>query len=217
MSTSSIHLRFTFLKGRDSYIEFSKSACGISVSKEFCKTKFNKATSNQKYIFEFVNRIGAYITYIFIESLRALLDTSEFEEPSTEKKTKTVLKRRASISYNLIHKSIDLDTVFEHFYEHIIRSFRPSSIYPNTKTYAELINEASNIFKKVYPRIPDVLEKKWQNEVADHTNWLDARREAGVICDHEWNEIHIFKLPGKYYFCRKCSDLIDNTYRQQIS
>src|SRR5207244_2268154 len=73
-----------------------------------------------------------------------------------------------------------------HFYEHIIRSFRPSSIYPNTKTYAELINEASNIFKKVYPRIPDVLEKKWQNEVADHTNWLDARREAGVICDHEW-------------------------------
>ena len=153
MSTSSIHLRFTFLKGRDSYIEFSKSACGISVSKEFCKTKFNKATSNQKYIFEFVNRIGAYITYIFIESLRALLDTSEFEEPSTEKKTKTVLKRRASISYNLIHKSIDIDTVFEHFYEHIIRSFRPSSIYPNTKTYAELINEASNIFKKVYPII----------------------------------------------------------------
>lgn len=43
---------------------------GPSPSPHFCKTEFNSDSSNEQCIFEFANRIGAYITYIFMQSMK---------------------------------------------------------------------------------------------------------------------------------------------------
>jgi hypothetical protein len=43
-----------------------KRTTGISVSRKYCKTHFiGKELSKEKYLFEYVNRIGAFITYVF--------------------------------------------------------------------------------------------------------------------------------------------------------
>jgi hypothetical protein len=52
------------------YREFFKSLSGICPSKHFCDIKFDKYALNEKYIFEFGNRVGAYITYLLIEFMR---------------------------------------------------------------------------------------------------------------------------------------------------
>jgi hypothetical protein len=72
-------------------------------------------------------------------------------------------------------------------------------------------------FRRVYPGIYQGLQKEWDNEVTDHSNWLEAREQAGVYCDHKWEPLSIIMLPEKYYFCRKCSDLVDEKYMDMIS
>ena len=47
-----------------------KNTSGINVSNDFCETKFvPKKDLNKKCMFEFVNRIGSIMAYMFIESL----------------------------------------------------------------------------------------------------------------------------------------------------
>lgn len=66
------------------YKEFKKMVSGISVSDTLCKPKFTKDTLKEKYLYEFANRIGAFITYILIETMRPF----EFNEPSKSKNQK---------------------------------------------------------------------------------------------------------------------------------
>ena len=48
-----------------------KRTRGISVSHRYCKTNFiGKERTKEKYLFEYINRIGAFIAYVFIESMR---------------------------------------------------------------------------------------------------------------------------------------------------
>jgi len=52
-----------------------KRTTGISVSHRYCKTNFiGKELTKEKCLFEYVNRIGAFITYVFIESMRPRQD-----------------------------------------------------------------------------------------------------------------------------------------------
>jgi len=81
------------------YIEFFKSLAGISVSKQFCDTKFDKNTLNEKYLFEFANRIGAFITYMLIESLRPVADNG----------SKISLDRKNELSSALLQKHLKLN------------------------------------------------------------------------------------------------------------
>jgi hypothetical protein len=43
---------------------------GPSPPSHFCKTQFSSRSLNEQQIFEFANRIGAFITYIFIQSMK---------------------------------------------------------------------------------------------------------------------------------------------------
>jgi DNA-binding HxlR family transcriptional regulator len=43
---------------------------GVTISSDYCRTTFNETERDEKYIFEFVNRFGAFAAYIFIESLK---------------------------------------------------------------------------------------------------------------------------------------------------
>ena len=47
----------------------------VTISNKFCQTKFAGAEKERR-VFEFVNRVGAFITYIFIKSLEAIRNSS---------------------------------------------------------------------------------------------------------------------------------------------
>jgi hypothetical protein len=109
------------------YREFSKTVRGISVSERFCKTKFNKITLNEKYLFEFANRIGALILYIFIESARPLEEFDDMikDHFKTRNSKTDRLQRKTMLSSDLIHRAIDIDRIFEISFMRIIDYFYP--------------------------------------------------------------------------------------------
>jgi DNA-binding transcriptional ArsR family regulator len=44
----------------------------ITISSNYCQTKFSQIEIQERYMFEFVNRVGAFIVYILIEYFKAL-------------------------------------------------------------------------------------------------------------------------------------------------
>jgi hypothetical protein len=207
------------------YDEFNKSVRGISVSHSVCKTNFGKDKLNEKNLFEFANRIGAYITYILIESLRPLGQFDMLTATSEDDK----LKRRALLSSDLINMAINMKSIFEDCFFEIIRSFEPSlttlkpyfkpnkaQYFPHFELNKNDFDRLSETFRNVYPGIYDALEKKWKSEVGLKTNLVEYReREEGLKCDHKWEETSIYKL-GKYYFCAKCHEFVDNNFMKYL-
>jgi hypothetical protein len=194
----------TTLAGRPdtSFIEFSKAISGNAVSKEFCKTTFEGNSSNEKYFFEFANRVGAYILYIFISSIQ--ISIKEYSSNVEQNKKHDYDKRIGTLRSALFNKSFDFDFVFDDF----ISQFRPL----DNSSFDTLLEA----FERVYPGISKGLQNKWRNEVADHSNWLETSEKHKVHCDHDWKQLSIVMLPEKYYFCSKCSHLIDGKHMNRI-
>jgi hypothetical protein len=195
----------TTLIGRPdpSFIEFSKAISGNAVSKKFCRATFDRNSLNEKYFFEFANRLGAYVIYIFISSIQISIKEHSFY--IEQRKKHDYDKRIGTLRSALFNKSFNLDSVFDDF----INQFRPLD-----NSSFDTLMEA---FGRVYPGILKGLQKKWRNEVADHSNWLEASEQNRVHCDHSWEPLSIIMLPEKYYFCRKCSHLIDEKHMKRIS
>jgi hypothetical protein len=185
-----------------SFIEFSKAISGNAVSEEFYKATFHGNSSNEKYFFEFANRLGAYILYIFISSIQ--LSIKEYSSDIEQNKKHDYDKRIGALRSALFNKSFDLDFIFDDF----INQFRPL----DNSTFDTLLEA----FRRVYPGLYKGLQNEWYNEVRDHSNWLEAREKNEVYCDHEWEPLSIIMLPEKYYFCRKCSHLIDEKHMNRI-
>jgi hypothetical protein len=209
------------------HTEFLKSLAGISVSKQFCDTKFDKNTLNEKYLFEFANRIGAFITYLLIESLRPLADrknrsvTRESKMPS-----KTRLNRKKDLSSALLQKAIEIKSMLKCFHK-IFSSFNPRLGIPianiDDPMFYELnkdaFNRLSTVFKNVFPGIYHALEKKWNYDIKYEYDWLDYKEDRGLKCNHKWERTFIYKM-GRYYFCLKCHNFISEgsmKYRRRIS
>ena len=66
------------------HVNLHQHVIGNSPSQKFCKTTFHKPDQYEKFFFEFANRMGAYVLYIFLESLR----TSDVDNFKAESKTK---------------------------------------------------------------------------------------------------------------------------------
>lgn len=184
-----------------SFIELSKAISGNAVSKKYCRTSFDKNSLNEKYLFEFANRIGAYIIYIFIASaqipLKELSESEEYKKNDSDRRIKILCSE-------LIHKSMDFEFLFENFLD-LFNSV-------NSLNFDTLIET----FRGVYPGIYKGLKNEWCNEVADHSNLVESSEQYGLHCDHIWEKISIIMLPGKYYFCRKCSHLADERYMNMV-
>jgi hypothetical protein len=191
-----------------SFVELSNAMRADAVSKEYCRTRFDENSSNEKYFFEFANRIGAYIIYIFIASIdMSLKEIMNAADKQKQKKRNDLVQMSVELRSELFRKSIDIGSIFEDFIN-LLRFIN------NPKSEIPIDLEA---FRRVYPGIYKGLQNEWHNEVRDHSNWLEAREQAGVYCDHKWEQLSIIMLPEKYYFCRKCSDLIDEKHMDRIS
>ena len=87
-----------------SHTFFLKAMSGMSVSEAYCKTKFTDDCIIERNLFEFVNRVGAYIAYIFIESLRPLPKNTDATENKKKERTR-----------NLVNKAIPVERLFRKF------------------------------------------------------------------------------------------------------
>ena len=97
-----------------SFIELSKAISGNAVSEKYCRTKFNANSSNERYFFEFANRIGAYIVFIFIASIQMSL--KELKTATDKQNKRTDLEQRIAILRSeLFRKSINIGSIFDDF------------------------------------------------------------------------------------------------------
>jgi hypothetical protein len=199
-------------------------------SDEFCKTKFGNSSINdyEKFFFDFANRLGSYILYIFLESMRS----SQFDNRKMEKGSTKQNLRKKSLSMEFVNKAINLEMFYNIFRERLKElefdrilldnSRKKLPDYPD-ETHARNFNNSEFIemenddfkrvwksYRKIYPTVYDGLKKYWDEATLSVGRDLDVQESLFKIrskCKHEWNEIKIYKKEGKYYECLRCLNI----------
>jgi hypothetical protein len=163
-----------------------------------CETHFSDKEINEKQLFEFANKIGAFIMYIFIEVMRPPENTT------------TVISRNVR-GRDFLEGAISIRPIFNAFQEMLINSGIVNKKFSDVQRRKESLYELdshdftniSNIFETVYPVIYQALENYWLDEI--HLEMEFSKRD----CEHEWDHKPIYKL-GNYYLCRKCHQLVSH-------
>jgi hypothetical protein len=190
----------------------AERASGISVSDKYCKTYFSGSVDvKEKYLFEFVNRLGFFITYIFIESMRP----RERNDISDE--------TRQQMSKRMIFESINLANLFQRFrlfvgHKALLNNIKIEdglSLDSNKKSISPVGLNRSDFdtlvkaFRNLYPRLYDGIEESW---LASRKKWceIDKSLIIGSRCIHEWDDFYIYKYNKKTYCCIKCGYIVDS-------
>lgn len=194
-----------------------KRTTGISVSHRYCKTNFiGKELTKEKYLFEYVNRIGAFIAYVFIESMRPRQNGGITDDVKKD------------MSRNLIFNSLSIVDLFDRFCIFLndmqILTKEIPVYHPINKQNIDPVeldnasfDKVSEVFRNVYPGIYEGIEKFWfsSREYWDEFGVHIAKTEA---CDHRWQELFIYKYK-KSYRCIKChivaGDKIDSVVQEK--
>jgi hypothetical protein len=180
----------------DSPDYLSRMMLGPVTSEKNCKTRFSTNESLEKILFEFSNRIGAYITYIFLQSLHPLQES------------KLDNKDRNDLCNIMIEKAISIEDLFMFFRYLIIQlGLTNSTSDPSDHEKLSELSEnnfrtVSNGLQKVYPNLYIGLENLWLH-VTRNTIALDTAFAASSTCKHEVKKIDVFKY-GSCNYCKKC-------------
>ena len=113
----------------------------VTISSKYCQTKFRVKEEKERRVFEFVNRTGAFIMYVFLKSLEALT------------------KNENSNSKSTIDNAIDLQSFFKEFC-HLFQIITT----PKFRLKEEDLQEIYIAFRNVYPAA-EILEKYWLDTV----------------------------------------------------
>ena len=182
------------------YPRLCSKVLNITVSDRFCKSNFSKRDINEMLLFEFVNRAGALIAYIFIESMKPLTDKNF--ESSKDK------KRLCSILFN---NAINIQEIFQQF----CSLFRETGMIKkenNEGKYPELdeisFSNLQDVFKNVYPKIYDGLEDWWKSKMKYYLSVWYRQMAENNDCPHKWEKTYLYKY-GTCYRCYKCNVLVD--------
>ena len=205
------------------------------VSEKVCKTNFANAGLYERYLFEFVNRIGAFIVYTFIESLRPI---------DWEPNNKSVTADRDEYTSSLIRKAIDIEQIFSDFRQlfdivpHHHDSKYKSDKERNIEKISDLISRGwpkiykaekkdyerlSDLFRRVYPTMHSGLEKYWSDNVMSILTESKFVLKEYAIFDHvhKWTKEKLYKTNTEYYLCRVCaalsSDPVESKQSKTIS
>jgi len=179
---------------------FLKAISGMSVSEDYCKNKFTNGNIIERNLYEFINRVGAYIAYIFIESLRPIPKDTDATE--NKKKERTLL---------LVNKAIPVERLFRKFCLllselgimrnmdlHISEDGMSEELQLNQSSFDSL----SDSFKRMYPRVYNALENFWFNSRKYHLKRHSLFAKYSK-CIHKWEDYHLYKI-GNCYICNKC-------------
>jgi hypothetical protein len=208
--TEEIPSTYTISPPSTVYVDLCKAVRGvITVSNNYCKTKFTQGELYEKYLFEFVNRIGAFMAYIFIEVMRPL---SEFNSTTVGMPA----DKKDKLSTVLIDGAINPKEMFEHFCDLFMEAGLIKT--DSSKRFFELdrncFNKMSETFKKVYPSIYEGLEKYWLSSIDNSVAWeTGLARETS--CEHKWEDFRAYKIDKQYYLCRKCGLLSNSRVMDQ--
>jgi len=188
---------------------FIKKVSGFSLSKNVQKNKF--LNTEQKLIFEYASRLGAFITYIFIQALRP----NDLKTPD----------KRELVNI-LINSSIDLDSLFDSFRMLITQAglthLTSDELRPEFQEYNNLweldkkrFDKLSEIFKTLYPSIYEGLENFWYQSMM---YWMkvDEANSGETDCKHTWEPYEFFKI-GSHHRCRKCKIIVTDAFHKKNS
>jgi hypothetical protein len=194
-------------EGYDHYFNrFSNRISGPSVSSKLCKAKFKQDELFEKYIFEFANRIGAFITYLLIESMRP----SQHNTIPGDKRSSLVprLIDRSIRSHNMYES---FSVFFKDFFSGMQKAEEIHDYCNITECFEfreEYYKKAIAAFKNIYPMIYDALENIWTDYIEDSLKISNPKNRK---CDHKWQDIMIYKFGrNKYLGCCKCKSVMDS-------
>ena len=131
-------------------------------------------------ILSFGNIIGAFVTYILVESLRL----NERLIPISE---------RTQIFYNFLENALSLRYVLPS----LLRILPGNADLMIMGTDKKSLQRIANAYDHVYPGFRELLDD-WFRE------YISFDRDK--FCEHEWNKINIHKI-GERFECRKCLGL----------
>jgi hypothetical protein len=146
--------------------------------------------SLEKYIFEFANRIGAYLVYIFIESFRSHRNDKSDDVRSvlTEHFLKEALPLMDLLADFLL--SLPINATEKGYYKLNEGAFKKIS-----QVYENLYPNMTKSIEGGYRTVCDVLFPR-NDEIKENNN-----------CSHKWKKKYVHKI-GDRYLCRKCDTIV---------
>lgn len=135
-------------------------------------------------IFNFGNMIGAFITYILVESLRP--------------NEKATAENRLDVIVRFLQNAVDMNTIFLLFVKIFPQDSRNQLMMGVDK---KLLDKTVNAYNNVYPGFSESLDYGFKE-------YVGSNFEVSKSCDHQWREVRIHKL-GEYLECKKCMALVN--------
>jgi hypothetical protein len=198
------------------------------ISQEHCKTMFGKSEHYEQFFFDFANRAGAYMVYIFLESLRP----SEWDNHRIVGNKEKQNNRKKSLSNELIRESINLELLFKIFRVRlnqlnsnplldkkakkgqVLAKETNDKIYENPE-FLEFdpiqFKHAWSKFKIIYPNLYNGLEMCW-NQATFYAGVEATIPVLGnyrrLYCPHHWKEVKVYKSKEKHFECHRCHTLV---------
>jgi hypothetical protein len=172
------------------------------ISDNFCEIQFCDSQSNQteELFFETVNRMAAFIAYMFLESMRPL-------DAYNANQTTKITEHKNKFSATLIRKAIDLDDLFNAFCYSLL--IRPDS--KTDKLDKHIFNKVYEASKAVHPKIHEGFRQYWSSS-ARHTTLKNLLVTREILmetrsppCKHRWEEFRIYRIDEKYHICKNCN------------
>ena len=168
---------------------------GPVTSAKYCNTSFSPKDSLERSLFEFANRIGAYIMYIFLQSLHPLQESKISDED------------RGELCKIMLEKAINAEDLFT-FFRDLLTQLGLTGCNSDSNEHEKLFQLTDNNFKtiskglqNVYPNIYVGLEN-----YCLHASWNSLALDTATLsptCNHQWEKRDAFKY-GSFYYCKKC-------------
>jgi hypothetical protein len=186
----------------------------FTIYRQYFEPKFTKRDKLEHTLFEFSNRIAAFITYVLIQAMNSdaysnkLKSPRELDQLVTEWVHKAVLRAFPFIIWQFrdsVHKGINQYP--RNYHEHVSYMEQVPKFLMSTET----IDNVTRSFARIYPLVTYEFERIFQNlssEVKSYKLQLEEMREKKKEqekCEHQFSQ-PIMTMYGSYARqCVKCS------------
>jgi hypothetical protein len=149
------------------------------------RSRNNSSGTMEQFVFEFTNRLGAVMTYLFIESLnpRRNIKSDQVRFNVLERFIKEVIPYMGFLLE--FHRMLPVDSAGKSYFE----------------VEGNSLKDISEAYKNVYPDIYNFLNGGYLKFVEDFM--LGSNGEKNSDCNHEWKQIYLHKI-GNLMECHNC-------------
>ncbi len=192
-------------------IPFPSHCKDFTIYRRYFEPKFDESSELERSLFEFSNKVGAFITYFLIQimdvnriKLTSNRSTDFLLEEMVRKAVLTIIPYAMSVFKDSVYKSVgDYPLTYEDKIKYLEK--RPRYILEK-----DTINELRRSFVHIYPLMAYELEKidkRLSNELSsfkEHLKYMHKKWKEQEVCKHEYNvpAMTIHGYCGKQ--CNKC-------------